>query len=145
MIKREDLVAAAAVGLLQYRQIDPLLVFLLQRDVRIKRQALLAQTSVWQGGVNSWLSCLAGLLGIVTVTLFAVLFSSRDAQSFGVGGLFLGTALYGASTFSRRCSAGRTCGCSATVPVRGPFQAPFASTPRTRNLYFTRWLRRRSW
>ena len=100
MIKREDLVAAAAVGLLQYRQIDPLLVFLLQRDVRIKRQALLAQTSVWQGGVNSWLSCLAGLLGIVTVTLFAVLFSSRDAQSFGVGGLFLGTALYGASTFS---------------------------------------------
>lgn len=99
MIKREDLVAAAAVGLLQYRQIDPLLVFLLQRDVRIKRQALLAQTSVWHGGVNSWLSCLAGLLGIVTVTLFAVLFSSRDAQSFGVGGLFLGTALYGASTF----------------------------------------------
>ena len=99
MIKREDLVAAAAVGLLQYRQIDPLLVFLLQQDVRIKRQALLAQTPVWRGGVNSWLSCLAGLLGIVTVTLFAVLFSSRDAQSFGVVGLFLCTALYGFSTF----------------------------------------------
>jgi hypothetical protein len=99
MIKREDLVAAAAVGLLQYRQIDPLLVFLLQRDVRIKRQALLTRTPVWRGGVNSWLFCLAGLLGIVTVTLFAVLFSSRDAQSFGVGGLFFCTALYGVSTF----------------------------------------------
>ena len=98
MIKREDLVAAAAVGLLQYRQIDPLLVFLLQRDVRTKRLALLAQTPV-RGGVNSWLSCLAGLLGIVTVTLFAVLVSSRDAQSFGIGGLFFFTGLYGVSTF----------------------------------------------
>lgn len=99
MIKREDLVAAAAVGLLQYRQIDPLLVFLLQRDVRTRRQALVTQTPVWRRGVNAWLSCLAGLLGVVTVTLFAVLFSSRDAQSFGVAGLFLFTTLYGVSTF----------------------------------------------
>jgi hypothetical protein len=99
MIKREDLVAAAAVGLLQYRQIDPLLVFLLQRDVRIRRQALLAQPAVRRGGVNSWLFRLAGLLGIVTVSLFAVLFSSRSAPSFSVCGLFLFAMLYGLGAF----------------------------------------------
>lgn len=42
-IRREDLTAAAAAGLLPYRQIDPLLIFLLQRDIVAKRQVLLAQ------------------------------------------------------------------------------------------------------
>jgi len=99
MIKREDLVAAAALDLLQYRQIDPLLVFLLQRDVRAKRQDLAAQTPVPRSGLNAWLSCLAGLLAIVTITLFALLFSSRTAQSYGAGALFFVTVLYGLGAF----------------------------------------------
>lgn len=99
MIKREDLVAAAAVGLLQYRQIDPLLVFLLQRDVRTRRQALLAQSPARRGGFNTWLSYLLGLVAIVTTAMFAVLFTSRAVQSLGIGTLFFFIALYGLSAF----------------------------------------------
>jgi hypothetical protein len=99
MIKREDLVAAAALDLLQYRQIDPLLVFLLQRDVCAKRKDLLAETPARCGGLNAWLACLAALLAIVTVTLFAVLFSSRTAQTYGATALFFVTVLYGLTTF----------------------------------------------
>jgi hypothetical protein len=99
MIKREDLVAAAALDLLQYRQIDPLLVFLLQRDVCARRKDLVAEEPAARGGLNAWLSALAGLLAIVTLTLFAVLFSSRAAQTYGPDALFFVTVLYGLCTF----------------------------------------------
>lgn len=36
-VKREDLLAAAALGVVQYKQVDPILIFLLQRDVKLKR------------------------------------------------------------------------------------------------------------
>lgn len=70
-IRREDLAAAAAVGLLHYTQIDPLLVYLLQRDVRAKREAMLAQLSR-RSQFNLWLSYAAGLLALIVAALFAL-------------------------------------------------------------------------
>ena len=105
MIQRDDLVAAATVGLLQYRQIDPLLIFLLQRDVQARRAALFEQPQAAQGnGVHLLLACLAGTLAIVTAALFA----AHAVQSPGIGVLIIFISLYAtsalglASWFKRR-------------------------------------------
>lgn len=83
-IRRDDLVAAAAAGLLQYRQVDPLLVFLLQRDITAKRQAMLTQANPRQyQGLYTALSFLLAVLAAVTAVMFGVLFSSRAAQTMG--------------------------------------------------------------
>jgi hypothetical protein len=94
-IRRDDLAAAAALGLLQYRQIDPLLVFLLQRDVRAKRQALAVQVrQTRQSRVYVLLSYTVALLAVVTAGLFAVLFTTRAMQAMGSGAFFFFTAVY---------------------------------------------------
>lgn len=100
MIQRDDLVAAATVGLLQYRQIDPLLIFLLQRDVRAQRAALLARPQpAPASGAYLLLSYLASTLAIVTVALFAAVFAAHAAESLGAGALFVFMLLYGAGAF----------------------------------------------
>lgn len=107
-IRRDDLAAAAAAGLLQYRQIDPLLVFLLQREVRAKRQALAAQAQKSrQSGVYALLSYTVALLAVVTAGLFAVLFTTRAMQAMGAGAFFFFSAVYvlgalGVSAWFRR-------------------------------------------
>ena len=113
-IRRDDLVAAAAAGLLQYRQIDPLLVFLLQRDITAQRQALLAQARPRRyQGLYAVLSFLVAVLAVVTAVMFSVLFSSRvlDAMGGGAYGLFallyLGAGLAIAAWFRRRGYCGR--------------------------------------
>lgn len=94
-IQRDDLVAAAAVGLLQYRQIDPLLIFLLQRDVRTQREAMLAKTrSARIKRTYAFLSYLVGVLAIITAALFAVLFTTRAVGSPGMETLVFFTVLY---------------------------------------------------
>lgn len=94
-IRRDDLVAAASLGLLQYRQIDPLLVFLLQRDVRGKRLALIAQAQLAQRSrFYVFLSNLAALLAVVTASMFAVLLTTRSEHSMGVSTLVLYSLLY---------------------------------------------------
>jgi hypothetical protein len=97
-IRREDLVAAAAVGLLQYRQVEPLLVFLLQRDVRAQREAMLARQSrqrrSLRSGINVALSHVVGVLALVTAALFAVLFSSRAVQAMGSAAILLMGSAY---------------------------------------------------
>jgi hypothetical protein len=94
-IQRDDLVAAAAVGLLQYTQIDPLLIFLLQRDVRTQREAMLAQTrSARIKRTYAFLSYLVGVLAIITAALFAVLFTTRAVGSLSMDTLIFFTALY---------------------------------------------------
>ncbi|WP_420476530.1 hypothetical protein [Noviherbaspirillum sp. ST9] len=83
-IRRDDLVAAAAAGLLQYRQVDPLLVYLLQRDITAKRQAMLDQAHPRQyKGLHTVLSFLLAVLAVVTAAMFGVLFSSRTAHAMG--------------------------------------------------------------
>lgn len=107
-IKREDLAAAAALGLLQYRQIDPLLVFLLQRDVFARRQALLRVRDQRRGGVLAWISYAAAIVALVTGAMFALLVTSRGGQlDSGVVLLFL--VAYAASAL----------GAAALVRARG--------------------------
>lgn len=92
-IRREDLVDAASLGLLQRNQIGPLLVFLLQRDVHAKRIALTAQARAMQRhAVWGLLSRLAAVLAVVTTALFAVLLLS--AHPAGGGALFFFSLLY---------------------------------------------------
>lgn len=92
-IRREDLMAAAAAGLLQRRQIGPLFLFLLQRDVRAKRMALAAQARLSQHyGVYRMLFYMAGFTAVATTVLFAVLLTT--SHSTGVGALFLFAMLY---------------------------------------------------
>lgn len=94
-IRRDDLAAAAALGLLQYRQIDPLLVFLLQRDVIARRKAMLKQSRMSKyDGFNRLLSYMVALLAIVTTALFGTLFTTRAGQSIGAGTLAFLSALY---------------------------------------------------
>ena len=93
-IRREDLVAAAAAGLLQYRQVDPLLVFLLQRDITAKRQAMLSQARPHFRGIHAVLSFLAAVLAVVTAVMFGVLFSSRAVHTMGSGVNVLFALLY---------------------------------------------------
>ena len=98
-IRREDLVAAAAVGLLQYRQVEPLLVFLLQRDVRAQREAMLARQGrqrLFASGINVALTRIVVVLALVTAILFAVLFSSRVVHAFGTTALLLFGSAYAA-------------------------------------------------
>lgn len=124
-IRREDLAAAAAVGLLQYRQIDPLLVFLLQRDVCAKRQALQVRTTQG-GGFHTFLSYLLAMLAIVVAALFAVLFMVRMAPAMSVGALLSFTALYAlaalgiAAWFRRRGYRGRVRLLSAAIVASVP-------------------------
>lgn len=95
-IRREDLVAAAAVEILNSRQVEPLLVFLLQREVRATREAMLAQQRPERfGRINVWLSCVAGALALLTAVLFAVVFSESAIQTMSGGTLLLYAALYG--------------------------------------------------
>jgi len=94
-IRRDDLVAAAAAGLLQYRQVDPLLVFLLQRDISTKRQAMLDQTRPRQfNGLHAILSFTVALLAVVTTVMFGVLFSSRAFHAPGNGSYLFFAFLY---------------------------------------------------
>lgn len=94
-IRRDDLVAAAAAGLLQYRQVDPLLVFLLQRDITAKRQAMLMQARPRQyQGLHAVLSFLLAVLAVVTAVMFGVLFSSRAVHAMGSGAWAILVFLY---------------------------------------------------
>lgn len=113
-IRRDDLVAAAGAGLLQYRQVDPLLVFLLQRDITARREAMLAEVrSRRVAGLNSLLSFTAAVLALATAVMFGVLFAGRAVTVMGAGayavfGIFYavsGLAL--AAWFRRRGHAGR--------------------------------------
>jgi hypothetical protein len=96
-IQREDLVAAASVGILQYKQIDPLLIYLLQRDVCTHREAMLEQkTSAHvRGRVFRFLTYLVLALGVITASLFAVMFGMRAnvMTGAGTGSLIAVTAL----------------------------------------------------
>lgn len=113
-IRREDLVAAASHGLLQYRQIDPLLVYLLQRDVLAKRRALGVEARrAHRSGLVAALSYLLAIVLVTTATLFAMVFTARMVQSYGIGALFLLTGAYAlvaiglASWFRKRGYCGR--------------------------------------
>lgn len=110
-IRREDLAAAAALGLLQYRQIDPLLVFLLQRDVHAQRQAMLRARERQRNGLVAWMALVAALLATCAGAMFAILLTRTSAPvAPGVAVLFMlvyaGSA-YGAAVLARARGYGR--------------------------------------
>ncbi|TFV99507.1 hypothetical protein E4K72_16360 [Oxalobacteraceae bacterium OM1] len=123
-IKREDLVAAASVGLLPYRQIDPLLVFLLQRDVLAKRAAL--GNEVAAPRVN-WASYLLGLSLVVLAALGALVYTVKAFGPMSNASLFCFTLAYTAialglaSWFRRRRIGARVRVVAALVMAMLPF------------------------
>lgn len=94
-IRREDLVAAASLGLLQYRQVDPLLVYLLQIDVRAKREALRLQAeNSGSDRITRWLSRVLAILAAVTGVMFALLFFTRAFATFSIDTMLASLAVY---------------------------------------------------
>lgn len=83
-VKREDLLAAATAGILHYGEIDPLLIFLAQREATIRKSATPNEQALtgWKG--FHWIAYFGGVLAISLVTLVGMLFSMRGAVSLGV-------------------------------------------------------------
>jgi hypothetical protein len=98
-IQRDDLVAAAGLGLLQYRQIDPLLVYLLQRDVLAQRRALQAQAQERPRGWHALLFYLAIYSAIAGGGVFAATTATQAMAAGGIGAVFFFTALYGLAAY----------------------------------------------
>lgn len=92
-ISREDLLAAAGAGLLQYRQIEPLLVFLLQHDLLQTREAMLDKQQP-KKSMTVWLTYAVAALAFVTACLFTTLVFSRGLQSLASGSLAAAMACY---------------------------------------------------
>jgi hypothetical protein len=93
-VKREDLLAAAAVGVLQYTQVDPLLIFLLQRDVNLQRGAMLRKKSAVRMSGKHVLGYMAAILGIGIATSLIAYYTKLAFDALGVGGLLWFIALY---------------------------------------------------
>jgi hypothetical protein len=93
-VKREDLLAAAAVGVLQYTQVDPLLIFLLQRDVNLQRGAMLRKKSAARMSGKHVLGYMAAILGIGIATSLIAYYTKLAFDALGVGGLLWFIALY---------------------------------------------------
>ncbi|GIZ51388.1 hypothetical protein [Noviherbaspirillum aridicola] len=99
-IRREDLAAAASLGLLQHSQVDPLLIFLLQRDV-LARRAELAAAAGSAAAPQAWLRAVLwytlAFLAVLTVGLFGVLYLSRSGPGAGLAALLAAVVLYAAA------------------------------------------------
>ena len=99
-VKREDLLAAASVGVLQYKQVDPVLVFLLQRDVNTQRQEMLAEKRPPRAILRRLAMYVAALLCMAVVALVAGWYTRLAFQALGVGGLMWFTGLYALFTIA---------------------------------------------
>lgn len=99
-IRREDLVAAASHGLLQHSQVDPLLIFLLQREILAKRAELAAGARA-AATPRNWLRVMlawtAAFLAVLTAGLFALLHVSRWVPDTETIVLFGAVMLYTAA------------------------------------------------
>lgn len=107
-VKREDLLAAAAVGVVQYTQVDPLLIFLLQRDVNLQREAMLRETTAGRMSVRHVVLYMLALLVIGVATALIAIYTKLAVDALGTGGLLWFIGLYAlftlaiASWFERR-------------------------------------------
>jgi hypothetical protein len=97
-VKREDLLAAASVGVLQYKQVEPVLVFLLQRDVSLQRRAMLAEKGPPRINPRHLLLYVVALIGLAMVAMLIGWYTRLAFQALGVGGLLWFTGLYAAFT-----------------------------------------------
>ncbi len=83
-VKREDLLAAATAGILHYGEIDPLLIFLAQREATIRKSAAPNEPPLIGWKSFHWIAYLGGVLAISLVTLVGMSFSMRGAVSLGL-------------------------------------------------------------
>lgn len=93
-VKREDLLAAASVGVLHYTQVDPLLVFLLQRDVNVQRQAMLKQKRGSRISGRHVLFYMAAILILGLVTLLVAFYTKLAFDALGPSGILWFIGLY---------------------------------------------------
>ncbi|MDB5762356.1 MAG: hypothetical protein JWQ21_1351 [Herminiimonas sp.] len=93
-VKREDLLAAAAVGVLQYTQVDPVLIFLLQRDVNLQREAMLRKKKTTRMSGKHALLYMAAILAIGMATSLIALYTKLAFDALGAGGLLWFTGVY---------------------------------------------------
>ncbi len=100
IVEREDLLAAASVGVLQYKQVEPVLVFLLQRDVSQQRKEMLAQKSALRVRARYVLFYLTALFALATATMLIGWYTHLAFKALGVGGLLWFAGLYAAFTIA---------------------------------------------
>jgi Na+-transporting methylmalonyl-CoA/oxaloacetate decarboxylase beta subunit len=93
-VKREDLLAAAALGVVQYKQVDPLLIFLLQRDVNQQREAMLKQRQASRVSILQALFYPLVLLIIGATVALVALYAKLTVEAVGIGGLLWFIGLY---------------------------------------------------
>jgi hypothetical protein len=99
-VKREDLLAAAAVGVVQYTQVDPLLIFLLQRDVNLQREAMLKEKrGARMSGMHVVFYMLA-LLFIGIATAMVAIYIRLAIDALGAAGLLWFIGLYAVFTLA---------------------------------------------
>ncbi|HYD78564.1 MAG TPA: hypothetical protein VEC06_02050 [Paucimonas sp.] len=95
IVKREDLVAAAHAGVLHYKEVDSLLIFLAQREMTAKKADEQQQSL---RGRRAWLMYyLAGMLAIGVATLCSYLFVSKAMLSLGAFAALWFTLIYALS------------------------------------------------
>lgn len=94
-VKREDLMAAASMGVLNYKQVDPVLIFLLQRDILTQREGMLKEQAGTRGiGVKKVLLFMLAILMIVVAAAAATFYTKLAFDALGVGGLLWFIGLY---------------------------------------------------
>jgi hypothetical protein len=99
-VKREDLQAAAAVGVVQYTQVDPLLIFLLQRDVNLQREAMLKERRpARMSGMHVAFYMLA-LLFIGMATALIAIYTKLAIDVLGASGMLWFIGLYALFTLA---------------------------------------------
>jgi hypothetical protein len=99
-VKREDLQAAAAVGVVQYTQVDPLLIFLLQRDMNQQREAMLKEKRpARMSGLHVAFYMLT-LLFIGVATAMIALYTKLAVDALGAVGILWFIGLYALFTLA---------------------------------------------
>jgi NADH:ubiquinone oxidoreductase subunit 3 (subunit A) len=99
-VKREDLQAAAAVGVVQYTQVDPLLIFLLQRDMNQHREAMLKEKKpARMSGVHVAFYMIA-LMFIGVATAMIALYTKLAVDALGAVGILWFIGLYALFTLA---------------------------------------------
>jgi hypothetical protein len=93
-VKREDLLAAASVGVLHYTQVDPLLVYLLQRDVNEQRQAMLRQKRGSRMSGKHVMLYMAAILVIGLVAAMVAFYTKLAFDALGPTGILWFIGLY---------------------------------------------------
>ncbi len=110
-VKREDLLAAAALGVLHYTQVDPVLIFLLQRDVNLQRAEMLRKTRTARMSGKHVIYYMAAILLIGMATSLVAWYTKLAFNALGVAGLLWFTGLYALFTVAmaawfERCQLG---------------------------------------